>query len=75
MDSLEDLPPESRREVVAAVTATLGVSAEDAEAILRASEPLWDAMEEVGGLVDSWGGGEFCHLFPKMLGVIGSGAG
>ena len=74
MDPLDDLPPESRREVVSAVTAALGVSAADAEAILRASEPLWDVMEEVGGLVDSWGGGELCHLFPKMLAVIGSGA-
>jgi hypothetical protein len=26
--------------------------------------------EEVGGLVDSWGGGEFCDLFPKMCAVI-----
>lgn len=75
MDPLDDLPPESRREVVSAVTAALGVSAEDAETIVRASEPLRDAMEEIGGLVDSWGGGEFCHLFPKMLTVIGSGAG
>lgn len=75
MDPLDDLPPESRREVVSAVTAALGVSAEDAEAILRASEPLWEAMEEAGGLVDSWGGGEFCHLFPQMLAVIRPSAG
>ena len=75
MDPLDDLPPESRREVVAAVAATLNVSAEDAEAIVRASQPLWDAMEDAGGLVDSWGGGEFCHLFPQMLTVIGSDAG
>jgi hypothetical protein len=72
MDPLDDLPPESRREVVAAVAATLNVGAEDAEAIVRASQPLWDAMEDAGGLVDSWGGGEFCHLFPQMLTVIGS---
>jgi hypothetical protein len=72
MDPLDDLPLDSRREVVAAVTAALDVSTEDAEAIVRASEPLWDAMEEVGGLVDSWGGGEFCDLFPKMCAAIRS---
>ena len=27
-------------------------------------------MEEAGGLVDSWGGGEFCYLFPKMCSAI-----
>lgn len=75
MDPLDDLPSESRREVVTAVAATLHVSAEDAEAIVRASQPLWDAMEDAGGLVDSWGGGEFCHLFPQMLTVIGSDSG
>lgn len=74
MDPLDDLPPESRREVVSAVTAALDIGAGDAEAIIRASLPLWDAMEEAGGLVDSWGGGEFCHLFPRMLTVVGSGA-
>jgi hypothetical protein len=72
MDPLDDLPPESRREVASAVAAALGVSTEDAEAIVRASEPLWDAMEKVGGLVDSWGGGEFCYLFPKMCAVLKS---
>jgi hypothetical protein len=69
-DRLNDLPPESRREVMAAVQAALGITTEDAETVLRASEPLWDAMEQVGGLVDSWGGGEFCHLFPKMMAVV-----
>lgn len=72
MDPLDNLPPESRREVAAAVAAALGVSIEDAEAIVRASEPLWDAMERVGGLVDSWGGGEFCNLFPRMCAVLKS---
>ena len=70
MDPLDDLPPQSRREVASAVATELGVTTEDAEAIVRASEPLWDAMEEVGGLVDSWGGGEFCYLFSKMLAVL-----
>jgi hypothetical protein len=40
------------REVVAAVQAALGIDTEGAEMVVRASEPLWDAMEEVGGLVD-----------------------
>jgi len=70
MDPLDDLPPDSRREVVAAVGAALGVDSDNAEAIVRASEPLWNAMEEAGGLVDSWGGGEFCLLFPKMCSAI-----
>jgi len=74
-DPLNDLPPESRREVVAAVQAALGTTAEGAETVIRASEPLWDAMEQVGGLVDSWGGGEFCHLFPKMMAVVRSADG
>lgn len=72
MAPLNDLPPESRREVVAAVASALGIGAEDAETIVVASEPLWDAMEEVGGLVDSWGGGEFCGLFPRMVSVVRS---
>jgi hypothetical protein len=72
MDPLDDLPPDSRREVIAAVGAALGIDADKAEAIVRASEPLWNAMEEAGGLVDSWGGGEFCYLFPKMCSAITS---
>jgi hypothetical protein len=31
-------------------------------------------MERAGGLVDSWGGGEFCHIFPRVLAFIQSGA-
>ena len=67
MDPLDDMPSESRREVASAVEAALGVRPEDAEAIVRASQPLWDALEEAGGLVDSWGGGEFCYLFPENV--------
>lgn len=74
IDPLDDLPAESRREVVAAVVAALGVSEDNAEAIVRASEPLWDAMEEAGGLVNSWGDGDFCYLFPQMCAVIRSPA-
>lgn len=72
MDVLEDLPPSSRRELTAAVQAALGVNTEAAEAILRASEPFWNALEDAGGLVDSWGGNEFCDLFPKMCAVMRS---
>jgi hypothetical protein len=70
MDVLDDLPPGSRRELIAAIQDALGVTAEVGEAILRASEPFWNVLEDAGGLVDSWGGGEFCDLFPKMLAVI-----
>lgn len=75
MAPLRDVPPESRREVVAAVAAALGIGANAAETIVEASEPLWDAMEEVGGLVDSWGGGEFCGIFPRMVAVVRAASG
>lgn len=58
-DSLDDLPANSRSQIVADVRALLGVDAASAEDIVRSAEPLWDAMERTGGLVDSWGGGEF----------------
>ena len=72
MDPLDDLPAESRTEVVAAVRAALGLTQEQGESILRASEPLWDALEQVGGQVDSWGGGEFCFVFPQVCALIRS---
>jgi hypothetical protein len=68
MDPLDDLP-ESRTEVVAAVSAAWHVDAAAAEDILRASEPFWNVLEEHGG-VDAWGGGEFCSLFPQALTLI-----
>jgi hypothetical protein len=52
----------------------LGVDAETTEDLVRSAEPLWDAMERPDGLVDSWGGGEFCHIFPRVLAFIRSGA-
>src|SRR5215469_4196873 len=55
-DSLADLPADSRREIVAAVCALLDVEAATAEDLVRSAEPLWEAMERAGGLVDSWGG-------------------
>jgi hypothetical protein len=72
MDVLDDLPPSSRRELIAAIQAAVGVTTEAAEAILRASEPFWNVLEDAGGLVDSWGGSELCDLFPKMCAVIRS---
>ena len=74
MDSLDDLPPDSRDEMVAAVRELLDVTVETAEDFIRAAEPLWDAMERAGGLVDSWGGGEFTSVFPKTLEFIRASA-
>ena len=69
MDPLDDLPPESRTEVIAAVRAAWDVDVAAAEDILRASEPFWTELEAHGG-VDSWGGGEFCRVFPEALALI-----
>ncbi|WP_404352363.1 hypothetical protein LG324_05435 [Phycicoccus jejuensis] len=66
MDPLDVMPAESRFEVIAAVSKALEMDLEAAEHIVRASEPMWNALEDAGGLVDSWGGGEFCYLFPRM---------
>ena len=73
-DPLADLPADSRREIVAEVCAVLDVEAATAEDLIRSAEPFWDAMERAEGLVDSWGGGEFCHIFPRVLAFIRSGA-
>ena len=73
-DSLAHLPADSRREIVAAVCAVLDVEAATAEDLVRSAEPSWDAMERAGGLVDSWGGSEFCHIFPRVLAFIRWGA-
>jgi hypothetical protein len=73
-DSLADLPADTRREIVAEVCAVLYVESVTAEDLVRSAEPLWDAMERAGGLVDSWGGGEFCYVFPRVLAFIQSGA-
>lgn len=67
-DPLDYMPAESRDYVVSELRAALGVDAETAEDLIRSAEPLWDAgREQAGGLVDSWGGGEFCSLFPRVL--------
>jgi len=73
-DSLDVMPAASRREVIAAVRGALEVDAATAEDLVRSAEPLWDAMERAGGLVDSWGGGEFCHRFPRVSAFIRSRA-
>jgi len=69
MDPLDDLPPESRLELVAAVQEAWKVDPAGAEDILRASEPFWNTLEGHGG-VDTWGGGEFCQVFPAALATI-----
>lgn len=69
-DPLDDLPPDSRRGVVEQVCDILDVDVAIAEDIVRSSEPFWDAMERAGGLVDTWGGGEFCDVLPRVLSFI-----
>jgi hypothetical protein len=73
-DPLDDMPDQSRDYVVAEIRAAFGVDAETAEDLIRSAEPLWDAMERAGGLVDSWSGGEFCSVFPKVLTFIRNAA-
>jgi hypothetical protein len=78
-DPLDDLPPDSRADVIAGVLAVLALDVVDddddpidegtAEDVVRASEPLWDALEELG-LVDTWGGMEFVALFPEVVAFI-----
>lgn len=69
-DPLDDMPADSRTELVAAVRAAIDVDTATAEDIIRSTEPFWDAMERAGGLVDSWGGGECCHVLPRVLSFI-----
>jgi len=69
-DPLQDMPAESRAELTAAVCAAIDVDPATAEDIIRSTEPFWDAMERAGGLVDSWGGGEFCYVLPRVLSFI-----
>lgn len=73
-DPLDDMPEPSIVYVVAELGRTLGVEAETAKDLIRSAEPLWDAMERAGGLVDSCGGGEFCSVFPQVLTFIRSAA-
>ena len=64
------MPQSTRAYLVAHLQETFEMSAEQAGAILRASEPFWNAMEDAGGFVDSWGGGEFSVILPRLLGYI-----
>jgi hypothetical protein len=73
-DPLDDMPAGSLTQIVADVRAVLGVDVARAEDLVRSAEPLWDAMERAGGLVDSWGGGEFCVVLPRVLAYIQAGA-
>lgn len=69
MDPLDDLPDESRAELLGAVQSIWDVDQVGAESILRASEPFWNELEDHGG-VDAWGGGEFSYVFPQALALI-----
>lgn len=69
-DILNELPAASRAYLVTEIRKELEVDEADAEELIRAAEPLWNALEEAGGFVDSWGGGEFCTVFPKALAFI-----
>jgi hypothetical protein len=69
-DILDEMPQSTRAYLVAHLQETFEMSAEQAEAILRASEPFWNAMEDAGGFIDSWGGGEFSVILPRLLGYI-----
>ncbi|MFV2104824.1 hypothetical protein [Micromonospora sp. LOL_024] len=65
------VPTESRAEPTAAARAAIDIDPAAAEDIIRSTEPFWDAMERAGGLVDSWGGGEFSYVPPRVLSFIG----
>ena len=69
-DLLDELPTASRTYLVTEICRVLEVDEAAAENLIRAAEPLWNALEEAGGLVDSWGGGEFCTVFPQALAFI-----
>jgi hypothetical protein len=46
------------------------ISHEQLVELAVAAEPLWNALETVGGMVDSWGGSEFRRVFPETLAFI-----
>lgn len=70
IDPLDEMPAESRAPLVVAIREVLGVDVETAERVIRSSEPLWSALEQGTGLVDAWGGLEFCQLLPHLLEVV-----
>lgn len=67
---MTEMPAESVRELTSHLQKVLGTDRAGAEDLIRSAEPLWNAMERVGELVDSWGGTEFCHLLPRVLEFI-----
>jgi hypothetical protein len=69
-DPLDDMPSGSRDQLVTDIRAALAVDRTTAEDLIRSAEPLWDAMERAGGMVDAWGGGEFCYVLPRVLTFI-----
>jgi hypothetical protein len=71
-DVLDEMPQESRAYLVGALQMLLEVDVERAEDIVRSAEPFWNAMERAGGLVDSWAGGEFTVILPRVLEFIRS---
>jgi hypothetical protein len=73
-DPLDDMPADSRTELVAEICTALDIDVAGAEDLIRSAEPFWDAMERAGGLVDSWGGGEFCVVLPRVLADVRAGA-
>jgi hypothetical protein len=64
------MPSGSRDQLVTDIRAALAVDRTTAEDLIRSAEPLWDAMERAGGMVDAWGGGEFCYVLPRVLTFI-----
>lgn len=69
-DPLDDIPAQSRKQLVAAVCAAIDVDIATAEDIIRSTEPFWEAMARAGGLVDTWGGSEFRYVLPEVLSFI-----
>jgi hypothetical protein len=52
-DAMDELPAESRNEVVAEIRSVLGIDAATAEDLVGRLKRLWHAMERARGLVDS----------------------
>jgi hypothetical protein len=72
-DSLVELPADSRREIVAEVSAVLAVDAATAEDLVRSAEPL-TRWSELGGSSIHGAGRVLQHL-PARLGVHSVGCG
>ncbi|MFD4323592.1 hypothetical protein ACFWQC_03090 [Nocardioides sp. NPDC058538] len=72
-DVLNEMPADSVEDLVGALTSMLEIDRATAKDLIRSSEPFWTAMERAGGLVDTWGGGEFCYVLPRVLAFIHEG--